>query len=258
MSATGSTSNSSIAPPHRESRRRALFPLIRSFFAIARDPNNTSHGARVVMTIDRQPIEQCFQRFAKDPAGARILAGAPSLYDRLTDRESLEAMPEGSLGRSYLDFMRAEGISTEELDRVVAPVEAEVLQPDAVRRRFHRHMRASHDLWHVLTGYHRDVLGELQLIIFSREQTHSRAFGWLSRLARVGPAGRLPGARELFELATRRGRDARWLPTAPWETLLPRPIDEVRCELGVGEPPSYTRYNRRPSGFGLMPEEEAA
>jgi len=235
--------------------RPARFAVLRSFLAIARDPQKTSHGARVVMSIDRHQIEVVFQRFAKDPEGARILAGAPSLFELLTDRDALEALPEGSLGRTYLAFMEAESISTEALDREVAPVEAEVLRPDPLRRRFLLHMRASHDLWHVLTGYHRDLLGELQLIIFSHAQTGSRAFGWIGRVARIRPLGRLPDARALIDLATQRGSQACWLFTAPWSELLPRPIDEVRRELGIGEPPSYTRYVRKPSGFGLMPED---
>lgn len=236
------------------SHRPARFTILRSFIAILRNPNATSHGARFVLSVDRHQSEEAFQDFASHPIGARILAGAPSLYDLLTDRDWLESLPPDSLGRDYLEFMEVEGISTEDLEREVAPIEQEILGSDATRQRFGQHMRASHDLWHVLTGYHRDILGELQLIVFSHQQTRSRAFGWISRLSRIGAARRIPGAVPLLDLAKRRGRNARWLATADWAVLLAAPIDEVRQDLGIGEPPAYTRHVRAPSGFRLVPE----
>jgi len=45
--------------------------------------------------------------------------------------------------------------------------------------------------------------------------------------------------RPLVRQAYRRGRRAAWLPATDWEALLPRPLHEVRVELGVGEPPGY-------------------
>jgi len=45
--------------------------------------------------------------------------------------------------------------------------------------------------------------------------------------------------RRMIRQAWRRGRKARWLHTADWENLLPRPLDEVREELGLGLPPRY-------------------
>ncbi len=245
-------------PTPSGSDRPARFPLLRSLIAIARDPEQTSHGARIVMSIDRRQMERSFQRFAVEPEGARILSGAPSLYDLLTDRASLAALPEGSLGRTYLDFMQREGISTEALDAEVAPVEAEILRPDTDRRRFYQHMRASHDLWHVLTGYHRDLFGELQVLVFSYSQTGSRAFGWISRFARFGAGRKIPGGQKLLDLARQRGKRAQWLPAVAWAPLLAEPIDDVRRCLGIGPPPTYTRYVRAASGFGLVPEEKAA
>jgi len=241
--------------PRPQSKKRWAL-LLKSLVKIARDPNETSHGARLVLTFDQNRMERNFQDFAADERGQQILEGAPSLFERLTDRESLARLPTGSLGRTYLDFMVREGISTESLDSEVAPVEIEVLNPDAPRRRFSQHMRASHDLWHVLTGYHRDLLGELQVLTFSHQQTGSPAFKWLSRFGRWGAGRRIPGALALLDLAAKRGRNSCCLATADWETHLCEPIDDVRSKLGIGPPPKYTRYVRDASGFGLIPETE--
>jgi len=170
------------------------------------------------------------------------------------DRDALASLPDGSLGRVYLEFMRREGISTEALDAEVEPVEREVIGPDPMRRRFNQHMRASHDLWHVLTGYHRDLLGELQVLMFSYRQTGSPAFKWITRLARLRAERQMPGAHALLDLASDRGERATCLATVDWERHLARPIDEVRTTLDIGPPPNYTRYVKNPSGRGLIPE----
>jgi ubiquinone biosynthesis protein COQ4 len=102
-------------------------------------------------------------------------------------------------------------------------------------------LRDMHDLWHVVTGYGRDLLGEASLLAFSYAQTRNRGVGLivavgLYKLWRGG-------AREAAELVRggyRRGRRAALLPAADWEALLARPLDEVRRELRVGPVPTYT------------------
>lgn len=236
--------------------RPPRFPLFYSLMKVIRDPNETSHGARLVMTVDRHQFERNYQRFCGEAEGQRILDGAPCLFERLTDREALAALPDGSVGRIFLDYMVREDISTEALDAEVEPVEREILAPDAQRKRFNKHLRASHDLWHVLTGYHRDILGELQLLTFSHKQNHSPAFRLLSFLSRHSAKKKIPELPGLLDLARERGSRTVWLPVADWGTLLGRPIEEVRETLGMGAPPKYTRRIRNPNGRGLIPEPD--
>lgn len=53
------------------------------------------------MHFDRDNIEENYQKFAAHPLGQRVLAGAPSLFELRTDRESLLQLPAGSVGRIY-------------------------------------------------------------------------------------------------------------------------------------------------------------
>lgn len=241
--------------------RRPLFRLLtclRSVLAVVRDPEDTASGVRMVRAIDGRRLDDNLRRFAADPMGARILDGAPSLYDLLTDRDALRRRPEGSLGRSYLAFVEEERISTEQLREAIAPVEREFLGDDPVQERFSEHMSAMHDLWHVLTGYSRDILGELLLLAFSDAQLDSRAFRWIVRVASLGIDRRIPGARALLAQARERGARAPWLATENWEAFLDLPLAEVRSMLELGPPPRYTRYRRNPRGFGLVPEPTRA
>ena len=252
---TQSDLDRSITPPNWQRGVPSLLVALGSFAQVLRDPNQTGHGARVVLLIDRHTNNAAYQRFRQSPNGRRILAGEPCLFERLTDRKSLGATRPESLARRYLAFMEEEGISTEALHAEVAPIEAEINGPDLSRARFHRHMRASHDLWHVLTGYHRDLLGELQLIAFSQRQTGSRAFAWLSKLTRYGIERRISEARELLELARARSHRAPWLLAVDWEPLLRAPIDEVRDRLLLGPAPRYTQYVRGETFMSLVPAE---
>lgn len=228
--------------------------LLRSLVRLLRDPENTADGARIVLSFDRGRQEQTYQRFASHPRGARILDGEPTLFELLSDRAALRRRPAGSLGRELLDFWEREGICIEALDRVVAPVEREVLRPDPRRHRYLRHMRASHDLWHVLTGYSRDLLGELLLLRFSWIQLQTPMFGAITWLSSFGLDRRMPGASALLRDAEERAARCDWLPTVDWPALLPLPLTRVREQLGIGPGPSYTRYVRNPGGFGVVPE----
>ena len=106
--------------------------------------------------------------------------------------------------------------------------------------RYAARLRDQHDLWHTLTGYGRDELGEMCLLAFTYAQTRNRGLGVIT----------LVGAYKLRQLlgagvfragfrAFRAGRKAQWLPGQDWETLLERPIEEIRSQLNIDEPIAY-------------------
>jgi ubiquinone biosynthesis protein COQ4 len=86
-----------------------------------------------------------------------------------------------------------------------------------------------HDLWHVLTDYGTDEVGEAALLAFSYAQLPGR----VNRLLVLGAGSRgvvehsLGFARYLYQ-AWRRGRRAVWLFALPYEQLLDQPLDAVR------------------------------
>ena len=94
-------------------------------------------------------------------------------------------------------------------------------------------LRQTHDLWHVLTGYETDVIGEIELQAFSFGQlrTPFAFFVALGGVARAGSA-RLTLLRRVVR-AYWRGRSARPLCYRVWEARLLRPLVEVRAELGL-------------------------
>jgi ubiquinone biosynthesis protein COQ4 len=105
-------------------------------------------------------------------------------------------------------------------------------------RRTMERLRDMHDLWHVVSGYGRDLVGEASLLTFTFAQTWNPGVGFIAAVAYLR-IGDVPGARGLLREAFRRGRRAAWLPGEDWEALLALPLDEVRSRLRVGRPPCY-------------------
>jgi ubiquinone biosynthesis protein COQ4 len=211
----------------------------RAVVALARNPDDTAQVFALIEALSgvRTP-QRIVRRLAATAGGARLLRERPDIADLLADRDGLRRLPDDSLGRAYLGFVEAEGISAAGLrdasaegERGRRPVPADV---EYIRAR----MRDTHDLWHAVLGYRGDVLGEAALLAFTFAQTRNPAIGVL---VLVGLAKlRTPEARALIGGGFMRGLRAAWLPAQPWEALLPLPLDEVRRRLAVDAPPRYT------------------
>jgi ubiquinone biosynthesis protein COQ4 len=204
----------------------------RALRRLVADPERTDQVFELIQALAGQSGERLFLRFRADPEGRRLLAERPSLLATLADRARLEALPEGSLGRAYAEFMREEHLDAGGLaDAAQAVRDPEELDPE--RRWFFDRLRDMHDLWHVVTGYGRDVAGEAANLAFSFAQTRNRGLGAIVLAAAViGPKAGLRWQRYLLQ-AWRRGRLAAALPMAPYEELLALPLDEVRRRLRI-------------------------
>ena len=98
-------------------------------------------------------------RLEADAEGRRLLAERPRLDSKHVDFEALAAMPDGTLGREFVRFLRGHGISP---DSFRHPVDYFEDVPAYVTLR----LRQTHDLWHLLTGYPPTTCGELVLSAF--------------------------------------------------------------------------------------------
>lgn len=224
----------------------------RAFKRLLANPDQTEHVFVVIRSLSGRSFERLLRRVRRHPMGARILKERRDLIPLLSNRDYLLGLPEDSLGHRYGRFMQAEQISAEGLaaasfvprDGDATPVGDAGLEAEA----FGARLRDSHDLWHVVTGYSRDVLGELALLAFTYEQTRNPGIGYIVR--NVERRMRKNGNAEIsgfLQQALARGRAAAFLPAADWETLLERPLDDVREALRVGPPPEYEQ-RRTPAG----------
>src|SRR6185295_17307919 len=119
--------------------------------------------------------------------GGAIAFRHQELAEILSDREFLARLPEGSVGRAYLHFTTTENISAQGLiEESRKGHDDDGLDSAHPYAWYGRRMRDIHDLWHVLTGYGRDALGEACVVGFSYAQT--RGLGWA--LIAVGAAAK--------------------------------------------------------------------
>jgi ubiquinone biosynthesis protein COQ4 len=136
----------------------------RAVRALMRDPNDVEQVFKIVSSLPGRALERMVERLRSTPEGAQLLAHKPTLAV-LRDRQRLAAMPEGSLGRAYLQFMIDENLNAETLE------EADVSEDHAGELEFAwRYLRDTHDIWHVVTGYQGGMLGEPALQAFNFAQ----------------------------------------------------------------------------------------
>ncbi len=230
-------------PPPRVKLRWGT--ALRALRALLADPDDTAKAIELTYAIGRNDFEQNFQRLAASPGGHHLLERRPSLAEALSDRAALERLPAQSLARAYLEYLDRNGFTaTSLLDverRVRKRWEREEGQPelDPLRAWFRDRSILTHDLFHVVTGYGTDDIGEATLLAFSLAQLGGRAAALLTAGATLEAWRRL-GSRWLRYAfrAWRRGRRATRLTLLPWEELLALPLETVR-DVAAIEPSQW-------------------
>jgi ubiquinone biosynthesis protein COQ4 len=232
---TGTDRNSTKTPKNAIRWGEAF----RALWDLAQDNDDTTHVFRIVGALRGAADANNVVRMRETAIGRQILDERRSMLDVLADRERLRALPEDSLGRVYLDFMEREGLSAEGLAEAGEHGHAE--GGDLDEKIFREWARDSHDLWHVLTGYGRDPLGELCLLGVLYSQIRSPGTAFISLLGLLQVQLEYPGAPTVRAVLQgfRIGRRAEWMIAQDWQALLERPFEEVRRELGIERPTRY-------------------
>jgi ubiquinone biosynthesis protein COQ4 len=133
-----------------------VFKGLRAIGRLTLDPTKLDEVFVLADLAEESPeLERLVAAIKADPHFANVLVERPRLGK--IDLDALGQMPKGTLGREYAEFMRARDLRPESL--ILRDGEGEM---DYVRN----HMRETHDLWHVATGFDTDVAGELGLQAF--------------------------------------------------------------------------------------------
>ena len=210
------------------------FTAIRAVRTLIANPGDTRQIFVIFRAMRGRSGLKSFQRFQASPAGQAVLAERRVLLDVLSDRAALSRLPEGSLGRTYFDFMEGENLSANGLVQASQDWDSDPVSPDVAL--FRERMRDAHDLTHVLTGYGRDPLGEVCLLAFMYQ--HAKNLGQALIVAMSWP--RLPKvARPAVKQAWRNGKKSALFHNLDFEALLPRPLADIRRELNIADPGLY-------------------
>ena len=98
-----------------------------------------------------------------------------------------------------------------------------------------RRMRDVHDVWHVLTGYSTDGLGEACVVAFSYSQTKSLGFALIAHAGAYQYEKIRNGHpyRKAVMEAFRNGKRAAWLPEVDYVKLFGETLEAARARLNI-------------------------
>jgi ubiquinone biosynthesis protein COQ4 len=236
-----------VAPAHgaaaAEPFRIQPLKALRALGRLLKDKEDTAQVFEIMRALSGRSVPNGYAKLLSTPAGGSIAFRHQELADILSDHEYLSRLPEGSVGRAYLHFTTSENISAQGLiEESRKGMEDEALDSEHPHAWYGRRLRDIHDLWHVLTGYGRDALGETCVVSFSYAQTKSTGF------ALIGAAGALKLRKEIGGgypfigaawQAYRNGAKAAWLPGEDYVRLLGENLEAARARLNIARPTLY-------------------
>jgi ubiquinone biosynthesis protein COQ4 len=220
-------------PDLRRHWRRGL----RSLARFITQPSDLANSFEAMFALAGPTVDREFRCFAEHPVGRRLLAGRPrrDLNALLSDHQSLAAMPTNSFAAAYLEYLGGEdmGSASYFLDAADLDEKAKRFGWSEDHLWFIRRMANSHDLFHVVAGYDRDVTGEVGVIAFTAGQIPLLPLRLLlPYLLSLKPSQPIAWWRYIAG-AYRHGRDAPSLASVDYEAMLPMPLEEARLAIGI-------------------------
>jgi len=224
------------APEARYSARptRSPFRYARALWRLVRlDPTTTTDDAAVVeIGFARSRLGRRFARWHETVA---ILRADPRTAPALEARrafgpislDALDRRPTGTLGRVFAEHCRARAIDPNLLH----------VPPDDEVGWLLNHLYATHDVWHVVTGWGNDLPGEIGLGAFYAAQLGSPAFfGYMTGLVFLNTVYRHADLGEVYSALVagwRMGQRCEPLFGTDWHALWELPLQEVRARFAV-------------------------
>lgn len=230
-----------ISPPMEGAQpKRGLGEAWRAFRRL-RETGDTKHVFEIMRAMGSNKPPKGYERLLATPGGGRLAYDRVELSQPFGDDAWLDSFAPGTVGAAYRDFIRKNNISAAglaEAARRSMTAEPQFKHPHTW---FGRRIRDIHDVWHVLSGYNTDGLGEGCVVAFSYPQTKALGFVIIALgVARLGKKLRpdLPFyacIRQAYE----NGKNAKWLIAEDYEALFAEDLQAARKRLNIGEPTLY-------------------
>ena len=232
------------------------FKAMNHFRKLVADKEDTAQVFHIIDALKGRRSVRQMEQFIATPQARMLLERGEALPPMLDDHARWADCAPNSLARRYVEFMQREGLTAAGLvEESYKFKPREERYPDLYEWYIER-LRDTHDLFHVLTGYGRDPLGELCLLGFSYEQNHSPGvlfIAWMGARQMAKETGIKGPIFAALEEGRRLGREADKLAHADLLSLLPEDIDTVRAKLKIGRPDAYRRCLKL---FEDLPERE--
>lgn len=226
------------------------------FRKLIADKEDTEQVFHIIAALRGRKFQQIARKFWETPKGRDLLDSKVRLIDMLDDHDSIKQLPQGTVGRAYVDFMEREGLSAAGLEAEYARFEDASTQYDDVLTRYGDRLRDTHDMLHILTGYGRDALGEQCVLAFTYAQNRNLGVGFIAyagglelkyRVAKSAPI--MSAVREGHRI----GKAAKNIVHEDIAALLREPLVDARKRLGIAEPVAYRTAHEAMRADGVDP-----
>ncbi|KAG8787248.1 Ubiquinone biosynthesis protein [Serendipita sp. 397] len=196
------------------------------------DPRRGDMIAALGETTAGNSLYHLREQMLESPEGRKILRERPRVNTDTVDMEKLSALPEGTFGRAYTNWLERCGVTPdtrEPVHYIDDPELAYVIQ----------RYRECHDFYHALCNLPVNVESELALKWF--EFVHfglpMAGLGAVFGPLRLNAEKRERLFREYIPWALRCGSTAKPLITVYWEERWEQNIVDMKQELGIWDPP---------------------
>ncbi|WP_298303182.1 Coq4 family protein [uncultured Erythrobacter sp.] len=218
------------------------FKVLHHFGKLVEDKEDTEQVFHIIEATKGKKSHRQAWDFIASEDGQRFLRDEVDIPTMLDAHEDWADLPDNSVAKKYIAFMKREGLSAQGLvdeSHKWAPAER---RPNDQTEWYFNRLRDTHDLFHVLTGYGRDALGEAALLGFTYSQNYNPGILFIgyaaTRQIKKVTGTNAPLFRAVRE-GQRLGKAAQKLAHMDVAAVMREDIDEARARLGIGKPVIY-------------------
>lgn len=220
----------------------APLKVLHHFGKLVEDKEDTEQVFHIIEAVKGGKSHRQARDFIRSEDGQRFLRSQTDLSSMLDDHARWADCGENSVAKRYMAFMKREGLSAaglvEESHKFSRPED----RPQDQTQWYFDRLRDTHDLFHVLTGYGRDALGEASLLGFSYAQNYNRGVQFIAFAAARQIKKTTDTSAPLYGAVLegqRLGAAAAKLAHMDVEAVMREDIDEARARMNIGKPVLY-------------------
>lgn len=247
--------------PARPRPRFQPFKAMTHMNRLLQDNEDTQQVFFIIEALNGNALRRNFKRFLATEAGQKRFAQRRDLAPLMDDHDAFGSLQSDAVGRHYIDFMRREGLTAAGLVEESEIRTQNLRQYDDDLTWFANRLRDTHDIFHVLTGYGRDALGEAALLLFSHGQNPGRGISFIGHMGfrqmRL-EVGDEVDFKAVKAEARRNGRAAAKIIEQDILALMTEPIADVRARLNIPPPEAYRNALRVYSRLALDKQDMLA
>lgn len=218
------------------------------------DKEDTAQVFHIIEALNGDSLRKDIKRFCSKPNGTNLIQDRRPLATIMDDHAPIEALPANTVGRAYLAFMKREGLTAAGLVKESLINRGNRNEYDDDIAWYADRLRDTHDLYHVLSGYGRDALGEASLLAYTHSQHGGAGINFIAFMGAREVSKHVPreaNIKAVFKEARANGKAAARIIDQDIEALLREPLEAARERMNIAKPAAYRNALRVISDHGI-------